>query len=82
MEEGFGRMMETLHPEAAYFYPENGRRAGIIVFDLKSPSDLPSVVEPMFMNLSAEVNVSPAMTADDLKRGLKTVMDQMAAMQR
>jgi hypothetical protein len=43
LEQALQKTLGELKPEAAYFYPENGMRGGIIVFDLKSPSDLPSI---------------------------------------
>ena len=69
--------MDTLKPEAAYFFTENGKRTALMVFDMKDPSDIPSVAEPFFMNLDAEVSFTPVMNANDLKVGL-----EKATMQR
>jgi hypothetical protein len=63
--------MDRLHPEAAYFAAENGRRTAFIVFDLKEPSDLPVVAEPFFTGLKATVDVSPVMNIDDVADGLQ-----------
>ena len=62
---------EALKPEAAYFYPEKGRRTGLFVFDMEDSSQLPAIVEPLFQNLDAAVLVTPVMNAEDLERGLK-----------
>jgi hypothetical protein len=62
--------METLRPEAAYFFAEGGKRTAIMVFDLKDASDIPSVAEPLFTGLSAEVTFTPVMSAQDLQAGL------------
>ena len=70
IEKVLGSTLERLRPEAAYFYAEHGRRAGIIVFDLKEPSDIPSVVEPMFSGFNASIEIYPAMNADELKAGI------------
>ena len=68
----FQSVMETLKPEAAYFYPdENGRRSAIFVFDMEGSWQLPPTVEPLFTNLDAAVHVTPVMNAEDLERGLK-----------
>ena len=58
-------------PEAAYFYAENGRRTAFFVFDLKDPTQIPSVAERFFISLNAEVALYPAMNATDLKKGLE-----------
>jgi len=66
-------MMEELQPEAAYFYPEDGKRTAIFVFDMKDPSQLPPLTEPFFQTAGADVRVSPVMDANDLRSGLQEV---------
>ena len=68
-----GEVVDRLKPEAAYFFPDRGLRSGIMVFDMKDASDIPSVVEPLFRGLNASVEIMPAMNADDLKKGLAKV---------
>ena len=63
--------MERLHPEAAYFYPEGGKRTALMVFDMKDPSQIPSIAEPFFMGLDADISMTPVMNAADLKAGLE-----------
>lgn len=74
--------VNRIHPEASYFFPENGRRTAILVFDLKSPVDLPTITEPLFTELNASVEVHPAMNAEDLKKGLAAYLEQNAALRR
>lgn len=62
--------METLRPEAAYFFVEGGKRTGLLVFDLKDPAQIPSVCEPLFQELEAEVEINPVMNIQDLQSGL------------
>jgi hypothetical protein len=64
-------MMERLKPEAAYFYPDRGVRTALMVVDLKDPSDIPSIAEPLFEGLNAAVEFLPVMNAEDLKKGLE-----------
>ena len=64
-------MMEAFKPEAAYFYPEDGLRAALFVFEMDGSSDIPSIAEPMFMNLGAAIELTPVMNADDLQKGLQ-----------
>jgi hypothetical protein len=69
--------IEKLKPEASYFTAIDGCRACFIVFDLKDPSDIPSIAEPFFLNLNAKVEFSPVMNADDLKKGLEMLQSTM-----
>ena len=63
--------MERIKAEAAYFYPEEGRRTAVMIFDMKASWDLPEILEPLFQELGASVDVTPCMNADDLRHGLK-----------
>jgi hypothetical protein len=65
------RVMNELHPEAAYFTAQDGKRTGFIVFDLKEPSDIPSIAEPFFMGVNADIDMSPCMTPEDVQVGLE-----------
>lgn len=63
--------MEALKPEAAYFFPEDGKRTCLFVFDMEGSWQLPPTVEPLFGNLDASVYVTPVMNGEDLERGFK-----------
>ncbi len=67
-------MQETLgplKPEAAYFGPEGGVRTTWIVFDFQDPSQLPSLTEPLYAKLKAQVEIFPVMNQEDLQKGLQ-----------
>ncbi len=66
-------MLAELEPEAAYFWPENGERAGMMVFDMADTTQIPQIAEPLFLNLDAAVEFVPVMNADDLKTALEKV---------
>ncbi len=66
-------LLGELQPEAAYFWPENGERAGMMVFDMADPTQIPQIAEPLFMNVDAAVEFVPVMNADDLKNALEIV---------
>jgi|SRR5687767_328181 hypothetical protein len=66
-------VLEELKPEASYFLTENGKRTCLIVFDLKSPSDIPSIAERFFIAFNADVQFTPVMDAADLAAGLQKV---------
>jgi hypothetical protein len=67
LQETLGR----LQPEAAYFGPENGIRTAFIVFDLQDSSELPSLSEPLFSAVKANVQMFPVMDREDLQKGMQ-----------
>jgi hypothetical protein len=73
LDGSLGTAMETilndLKPEAAYFVEEQGERTGFIVCTLKEESEIPAIAEPFFLAFGARVEIHPAMTANDLKKG-------------
>ena len=69
----FQALMEEHKPEGAYFHAHQGKRSGVFYFDLKDTTDIPRIVEPLFMHLNAEIEATPVMNADDLKAGLAKV---------
>ena len=64
-------VMQSLKPEASYFLAEDGLRTGMFFFDMKDASQIPAIVEPLFMGMNAAVTLTPAMNAADLEKGLK-----------
>lgn len=69
MPQTIQSMIERLQPEAVYFTPQEGQRSVTIVFDMSDPSELPAISEPLF-RMNATVDIGPAMTPEDLQRGL------------
>ena len=66
-------IIKKLKPEAAYFAPLDGKRSGMIFFDLAEPSQIVEVVEPLFSGLNAAVELVPVMNGDDLRKGIAKV---------
>lgn len=66
-------LTEQLKPEAAYFFAENGMRAGMMVFDMTDPAQIPLIAEPLFHGLEADVEFIPVMNGDDLRRALEKI---------
>ena len=64
-------LMDGLNPEASYFYTSDGCRTCLMVFDMKDPSQIPTIVEPLFMGMNAKVSLTPVMNAEDLQKGLE-----------
>lgn len=65
--------LERIKPESAYFYAENGRRTMRVVFDLKAELDMVPCLEPLMMELDADLEVTPVMTIEDLQAGFAAI---------
>jgi hypothetical protein len=68
---GFQAIPEILaqqKPEAAYFAPLHGRRTRILILNLTDASQVGAIAEPWYLAFDAEVNIAPAMVADDLAK--------------
>lgn len=72
-------LLSQLTPQAAYFYPEDGQRAALIVFDMNDPSAIPKITEPLFQELGAKISFTPVMSVDDLRAGLSALQTSAAA---
>lgn len=70
MQRAIDGLLSAHNPEAAYFFVEQGKRGGLVVFDIGDAAELPRINEPLFAALDASIDVTPVLTADDLKRGL------------
>jgi hypothetical protein len=62
--------MNKLKPEAAYFGPSDGKRSGMLFFDLTERSQIIEIAEPLFSSLNAAVELVPVMNGDDLRKGI------------
>jgi hypothetical protein len=61
---------EMLNPEAAYFSLFEGKRGGMLFFDLAESAKVVEIAELLFANLDAEVEIIPVMNAEDLRKGI------------
>ena len=66
-------LLKELTPEAAYFFADGGKRAGMMFFDMDDPSQIPQLAEPLFQRLDASVEFVPVMNAEDLRKALLKV---------
>ena len=66
ISETIRSILEDQKPEAAYFVAENGKRTAYLFLDIQNASELPAIAEPWFLAFNASVEVTPAMTAQDL----------------
>jgi len=77
-----GKKMESFieqwKPEAAYFFPNHGKRSAIFVLDLDESSQIVQLTEVFFLSLNAEVSLTPVMNAQDLRKGMEKTMQKKA----
>jgi len=66
----FQQLAEDLKPEAAYFYPEGGERAGHFIVNMQDGSEVAGIAERFFFGLHADIEMTPVMTAEDLQKAL------------
>ena len=73
VEKVFQQILEELKPEAAYFFPEGGERAGLFVVDMQESAQVAEIAERFFFGLHASIEMVPVMAAEDLQKGLSSV---------
>ena len=64
------KLGEEFKPEAMYFYPDEGIRAGAIFLQSDDPAIGAAIGERMWFGLQARVKITPVMNGDDLAKGL------------
>jgi hypothetical protein len=69
----FQQIQDELKPEAAYFFPEGGERAGLFVVEMQGSSQIAEIAERFFFGLNAHIEMVPLMAAADLQQGLAGV---------
>src|SRR5918995_6830199 len=60
--------LEGLQPEAGYFVTIEGARGGYLVVNMDDASQIPAIVEPLFLGLGASVRIHPVFTLGDVPR--------------
>jgi len=69
----FQQLTEDLKPEAAYFYPDGGERAGHFIVNMQDGAEVAGIAERFFFGLHAEIEMTPVMTAEDLQKALSGI---------
>ena len=70
LDKALDHVIETLKPEAAYFYLDNGRRAAMFIYDAATAEQMAVINEPIFQALNASIEQQPVLTAADLGKAL------------
>ena len=68
LDQTLRSILEELEPEAAYFTPIEGARAGYLFINMDDASQIPPMVEPLFIGLDATVQIHPVMVPEDLQK--------------
>jgi len=63
-------LIKQANAEAAYFYMEDGKRAGMIIFEATDQAQMTKLNEPLMTALDAAIEIQPVLTVDDLQKGL------------
>ena len=72
--ETIGRILEEIKPEAVYFTEQDGRRGATLVVNVESPSQVPALAEPWFLNFNADCKFRIVMSPEDLQQaGLEEI---------
>jgi hypothetical protein len=71
IKDVFERLLADLQPEAAYFFPSNGNRAGVLFVNMDESADVARKTERLWFGLGARVELTPVMNGDDLMQGLE-----------
>jgi hypothetical protein len=66
LDQTLDRILDTLKPEAAYFYLEAGQRAAMFVYNAERAEQMAEINEPIFAALNAAIEQQPVLTAADL----------------
>jgi hypothetical protein len=72
------KLLGHLKPEAAYFTVMDGKRAALMVVDLKEPSELMKLAEPIWLTLEADIEVYPVLLPEDLAKGAAEIGPSLA----
>jgi hypothetical protein len=70
-------ILDDLKPEAAYFAEIEGARGGYLVVHVDDASQIPAIVEPLYLGLGATVQIHPVFTPEDMGRVTDT-LEQVA----
>lgn len=66
--ELLGRILEEIKPEAVYFTEQDGQRGATLVVNVESPSQVPALAEPWFLNFNVDCKFRIVMGPEDLQQ--------------
>ncbi len=63
-------LVNQVKVESAYFYLQDGKRGGMVVFEESDAARLTAINEPLFAKLNAEIDIQPVLNLEDLLKEL------------
>lgn len=73
------KVMGDLRPEAAYFAVEMGQRTIYFIVSVEKTSEITRICEPLWLALSADVELIPAMSQEDFGEAMASIGEVVAA---
>ena len=67
------KLLEDLKPEAAYFYAEDGLRAGHFIVQMKDSTQILEIGERVWFALGGHVEMVPVMNGDDIQKAMPSL---------
>jgi hypothetical protein len=71
-DQTLDHVIDTLKPEAAYFYLDGGRRSAMFIYEAETAEQMAVINEPIFQTLNASIEQQPVLTAADLGKALQS----------
>ena len=72
-----GKLMEEiladLKPEAVYYALDKGQRTVYFVINIQDSHQLPSIVEPLWLSLKADIDFLPAMDQTEFAKAVPSI---------
>ena len=75
LDKALPGIMEDLKPEAAYFYPDGGQRAGHFIVEMTDATQLFQYGERLWFGLGGDVEIVPVMTPEDIQKALPSTQE-------
>lgn len=72
-------ILEQQKPEAVYFLLQHGKRAAILILNLQDASQIAAMAEPWFLAFNAEIEATPVMLAEDLRKAAPAIQEAAKA---
>jgi hypothetical protein len=70
LSEAIKGLIDQVQPESAYFYVQDGKRGGMVVFEESDQIRMTAINEPLFAKLNAAIDIQPVLNLDDLLKNI------------
>ena len=67
------RILGAIKPEAAYFGVNGGQRTVFLAVEMTDASQIPTIVEPLWLNLKADIEITPVMSKADMTKAAPAI---------